>query len=163
LIELILLPSLLLCLNLDSATINIIGCVLENLYFKLHYCTCIPPGFSIIKELTVEVEPPIVQKSLPPVEDGKVSTNGASTEKEDGKSDKSAVAEEPGKPGAAPSDSKPKFTKSPLVSPVKNKEDGYTDEPDKKQSVTNDASPRATESIRYAFFFIIYNYIRETH
>jgi epidermal growth factor receptor substrate 15 len=90
------------------------------------------------------VEPPVVQKSLPPVEDGKVSTNGASTEKEVDKSDKSAAAEQPGKP---------KSTKSPPVSPVKNKEDGYTDEPDKKQSVTNDASPRATESIRYAFFF----------
>ncbi|KAK3134626.1 hypothetical protein QOZ80_6AG0551480 [Eleusine coracana subsp. coracana] len=105
-------------------------------------------GFSIIKELTVEVEPPIVQKSQPSVEDAKVSMNGASTDKEDVKSDKSAIAaEQASKPEAAPSDGKPNSTKSPPVSPVKNKEDGYTDEPDKKQSGTNDASPRATESI----------------
>ncbi|GJM97380.1 hypothetical protein PR202_ga14303 [Eleusine coracana subsp. coracana] len=105
-------------------------------------------GFSIIKELTVEVEPPIVQKSQPSVEDAKVSTNGSSTDKEDVKSDKSATAaEQASKPEAAPSDGKPNSTKSPPVSPVKNKEDGYTDEPDKKQSGTNDVSPRATESI----------------
>ncbi|TVU07526.1 hypothetical protein EJB05_40884 [Eragrostis curvula] len=104
-------------------------------------------GFSIIKELTVEVEPPIVQKSQPTVEDSKVSTNGASADKEDTKSDKSAAAEQADKLEATPTDSKPKSTKSPPVSPVKNKEDGYTDEPDKKQPGTNNVSPRATESI----------------
>jgi epidermal growth factor receptor substrate 15 len=111
------------------------------------------PGFSIIKELTVEVEPPAVQKSQPPVEDVKVSTNGPLTEKEEDNNDKAAAAEQPGNPESAPSDSKSKSTKSPPVSPVKNKEDGYTDEPDKKQSVTNGISPCATETIRYAICF----------
>jgi epidermal growth factor receptor substrate 15 len=120
---------------------------------KLCYTTCMSPGFSILKELTVEVESPAVQKSQPPVEDVKVSTSGALTEKEDGNSDKAAAAEQPGNPESAPSDSKSKSTKSPPVSPVKNKEDGYTDEPDKKQSVTNGISPCATETIRYAICF----------
>ncbi|XP_062229893.1 uncharacterized protein LOC133927443 [Phragmites australis] len=105
-------------------------------------------GFSIIKELTVEVEPPIVQKSQPTFEDGNVFTNGASTEKEDNKSDKSAAAAEQAvETEATPSNSKPEPAKTPPVSAVKNKEDGYTDEPNKKQSETNDVSPRATESI----------------
>nr|CAB3471517.1 unnamed protein product [Digitaria exilis] len=100
-------------------------------------------GFSIIKELTVETEPPIAPKS----EDPKVSTNGASTEKEDTKGDKSAAVEKAVEPEATKSNSKPESAKSPPVSPVKNREDGSTDETDKKQSGTNDISPRATESI----------------
>ncbi|OEL35620.1 hypothetical protein BAE44_0003361 [Dichanthelium oligosanthes] len=106
-------------------------------------------GFSIIKELTVEVEPPIVPKSQPTVEDVKVSTNGASTEKEDNKGDKSAAAavEQAVEPEATPSNGKPESAKSPPASPFKNRADGSTDEPDKKQSGTNDVSPRATESI----------------
>ncbi|XP_062234018.1 uncharacterized protein LOC133931198 isoform X2 [Phragmites australis] len=107
-------------------------------------------GFSIIKELTVEVEPPIVQKSQPTVEDGKVSTDGTSTEKEDNKSDKSsaaAAAEQAVETKTTPSNSKLESAKSPPFSPVKNKEDGYTDEPDKKQFGTNDVSPHAAESI----------------
>ena len=143
-------------MNLDSARISIIECVsVERLYFKLFYPTCISPGFSIIKELTVEVDPSILPKSQPTVEDVKVSTNGTSTEKED-KGDKSgaAAAEQAVEPEATPSKSKPESAKSPPVSPVKNREDGSTDEPDKKQSGTNDVSPRATESIRYLFFIL---------
>ncbi|XP_066370532.1 uncharacterized protein [Miscanthus floridulus] len=103
-------------------------------------------GFSIIKELTVEVEPPIAPKSQP-TEDVKASINGASTEKEDNKGDKSAAAAEQAvEPETTPSNIKPESAKSPPVSPVKNKEDG-SDERDKKQSGTNDISPRATESI----------------
>jgi hypothetical protein len=144
-------------LNLDSARISIIECVsVERLYFKLCYSTCISPGFSIIKELTVEVDPSILPKSQPTVEDVKVSTNGTSTEKEDNKGDKSgaAAAEQAIEPEATPSKSKPESAKSPPVTPVKNREDGSTDEADKKQSGTNDVSPRATESIRYLFFIL---------
>ncbi|KAL6873971.1 hypothetical protein ACP4OV_014053 [Aristida adscensionis] len=107
-------------------------------------------GFSIIKELTVEVEPPIVQKSQPGVEDRKVSTDGTSTEKEDTKSDKSATttaaAEQSVEPEATPSNGKPESAKSPPVSPIKNSKDSHIDEPDKKQ-FANDVSPRAAESI----------------
>ncbi|KAK1613428.1 hypothetical protein QYE76_037101 [Lolium multiflorum] len=95
-------------------------------------------GFSIIKELTVEVEPPPVQESHPAVEDGKVSSNGASTEKEDNKSDKT-VAEQTIEPEVSGSDSKSELAKAHPVSPAK-----HSDEPDKKQSVTNDDSPRST-------------------
>uniref|UniRef100_A0A804PDS2 Calcium-binding EF hand family protein n=1 Tax=Zea mays TaxID=4577 RepID=A0A804PDS2_MAIZE len=106
-------------------------------------------GFSIIKELTVEVEPPVVAKSQP-TEDVKASSNGASTEKEDNKGDKSAAAvEQVVKPETAPSNIKPESAKSPPVSPVKNKEDG-PDEHDKKQSGTNDVSPRESISNRGA-------------
>lgn len=143
-------------LNLDSATMSIIECM-----FMLTICilnsvccsACIYPGFSIIKELTVEVEPPIAPKSQP-TEDAKA--NGASTEKEDSKGDKSAAAEQAVEPETTPSNSKPESAKSPPVSPVKNKEDGSTDERDKKQSGTNDVSPRATESIRYRSCFSFY-------
>ncbi|CAN6173693.1 unnamed protein product [Urochloa humidicola] len=106
-------------------------------------------GFSIIKELTVEVEPPIVPKQ-PAAEDVKVATNGASTEKEDNKGDKSnaaAAVEQAVESEATPSSSKPESAKSPPVSPVKNRDDGSTDEPDKKQSGPNDVSPRTTESV----------------
>ena len=122
---------------------------------------CIFPGFSIIKELTVEVEPPIAPKSQP-TEDVKASINGASTEKEDNKGDKSAAAAEQAvEPETTPSNIKPESAKSPPVSPVKNKEDG-SDERDKKQSGTNDISPRATESIRYRFCFSFYMIDRYT-
>jgi len=107
-------------------------------------------GFSIIKELTVEVEPPVVPKSQPTVEDVKVSTNGASTEKEDNKFAKSTAAaavEQAVEPEAIPSNSKLESTKSPPVSPVKNRDDGSTDELDTKQSGPNDVLPRATESV----------------
>ena len=131
-------------MNLDSARISIIDCVsVERLYFKLCYSTCISPGFSIIKELTVEVDPSILPKSQPTVEDVQVSTNGTST-----------AVEQAVEPEATPSKSKPESAKSPPVSPVKNREDGSTDEPDKKQSGTNDVSPRATESIRYLFLIL---------
>ncbi|KAG8074541.1 hypothetical protein GUJ93_ZPchr0006g40618 [Zizania palustris] len=107
-------------------------------------------GFSIIKELTVEVEPPVVKESHPTAEDGKVSINGpsaaTSTEKEDVRSDKSA-GEQTVEPEAAPSNSKVVSAKSHPVSPVKNAKDGHTAEPDKKQSGTNDTSSRATEGI----------------
>ncbi|CAM0908559.1 unnamed protein product [Alopecurus aequalis] len=94
-------------------------------------------GFSIIKELTVEVEPPPVQENHPAVENGKVSSNGASTEKEDNKSDKTAAsAEQTVQPEATGSGS-----------PAKKAKDGQSDEPDKKQSGTNDDSPRAADSI----------------
>ena len=142
-------------MNLDSARISIIDCVsVERLYFKLCYSTCISPGFSIIKELTVEVDPSILPKSQPTVEDVQVSTNGTSTEKEDNKGDKSGAAavEQAVEPEATPSKSKPDSAKSPPVSPVKSREDGSTDEPDKKKSGTNDMSPR--ESIRYLFFIL---------
>lgn len=123
------------------------------MYFKQCYCTCISVGFSVIKELTVEVEPPIAPKS----EDVEVSTNGASTEKEDNKGDKSAAAaaavEKAVEPEATQSNSKPESAKSPPVSPVKNREDGSAYEHDNKQSGTNDVSPRATESIRYIYCF----------
>lgn len=85
-----------------------------------------------------------------------MSTNGASTEKEDTKGDKSAAVEKAVEPEATKSNSKPESAKSPPVSPVKNREDGSTDETDKKQSGTNDISPRATESIRYIFCFVVY-------
>jgi epidermal growth factor receptor substrate 15 len=123
-----------------------------SIYILNYICcsACIYPGFSIIKELTVEVEPPAVAKSQP-TEDVKASSNGASTEKEDNKGDKSAAAvEQVVKPETAPSNIKPESAKSPPVSPVKNKEDG-PDEHDKKQSGTNDVSPR--ESIRYRLYF----------
>ena len=141
-------------MNLDSARISIIECVsVERLYFKLFYPTCISPGFSIIKELTVEVDPSILPKSQPTVEDVQVSTNGTSTEKEDkGNKSGAAAAEQAVEPEATPSKSKPESAKSPPVSPVKSREDGSTDEPDKKQSGTNDMSPR--ESIRYLFFIL---------
>ncbi|KAL6603353.1 hypothetical protein ACP70R_043714 [Stipagrostis hirtigluma subsp. patula] len=108
-------------------------------------------GFSIIKELTVEVEPPIVLKSQPSGEDGKVSTDGTSTEKEENKSDKSATAstaasEQTVEPEATPSNGKPESAKSPPVSPVKNTKDSHGDEPDKKK-FANDVSPGAAESI----------------
>ncbi|KAG8093730.1 hypothetical protein GUJ93_ZPchr0012g21147 [Zizania palustris] len=111
-------------------------------------------GFSIIKELTVEVEPPVVKESHPTVEDGEVSTNGpsadTSTEKEDSRSDKSvtvAAVGQPVEPEVTPSNSKSASAKDPPDSPAKNAKDGYTDEPDKKQSVTNDTASRATESV----------------
>ncbi|BAF20558.1 uncharacterized calcium-binding protein C800.10c [Oryza sativa Japonica Group] len=109
-------------------------------------------GFSTIKELTVEMEPPVVQKDQPTVEDSKVSTNGpsapTSTEKEDSRGDKSAAAsEQTVEPDATPSDSKTVAAKSPPVSPVKNTKDGHSDERDKKQSGTNDTSSRAIESV----------------
>ncbi|KAG2608653.1 hypothetical protein PVAP13_4NG338600 [Panicum virgatum] len=109
-------------------------------------------GFSIIKELTVEVDPSILPKSQPTVEDVQVSTNGTSTEKEDNKGDKSGAAavEQAVEPEATPSKSKPDSAKSPPVSPVKSREDGSTDEPDKKQSGTNDMSPRESISNRGA-------------
>ena len=141
-------------MNLDSARISIVFmCFCSTLYFKLCCSAYTSPGFSIIKELTVEVEPPVVPKSQPTVEDVKVSTNGASTEKEDNKFAKSTAAaavEQAVEPEAIPSNSKLESTKSPPVSPVKNKEDG-PDEHDKKQSGTNDVSPR--ESIRYRLYF----------
>lgn len=101
------------------------------------------------------MEPPIVPKSQPTVEDVKVSTNGASTEKEDKKGDKSTAAdvEQEVDSEATLSNDKPESVKSPPVSPVKNREDNSTDESDKKQSGTNDISPRATESVRYVLCF----------
>ncbi|KAL5223561.1 hypothetical protein ABZP36_010200 [Zizania latifolia] len=111
-------------------------------------------GFSIIKELTVEVEPPVVKESHPTVEDGEVSTNGpsaaTSTEKEDSRSDKSVTVAAGGQtvePEVTPSNSKAASAKDPPDSPVKNAKDGHTVEPDKKQSVTNDTASRATESV----------------
>uniref|UniRef100_A0A0D9WUD1 Uncharacterized protein n=1 Tax=Leersia perrieri TaxID=77586 RepID=A0A0D9WUD1_9ORYZ len=109
-------------------------------------------GFSIIKELTVEVEPRVVQENQPTVEDSKVSTNGpsaaTSTEKEDSRGDKSVtVSEQTAEPDATPSNSKASAAKSPPVSPVKNTKDDHTDDRDKKQSGTNDTSSHAAESV----------------
>ena len=93
------------------------------------------------------MEPPPVQENHPAVENGKVSSNGASTEKEDNKSDKTApAAEQTVEPEATGSDSK-----FPADSPAKKAKDGHSDEADKKQSGTNDDSPRATDSLRYRF------------
>uniref|UniRef100_A0A453TBS3 Calcium-binding protein n=1 Tax=Aegilops tauschii subsp. strangulata TaxID=200361 RepID=A0A453TBS3_AEGTS len=104
-------------------------------------------GFSIIKELTVEVEPPAVKESHPTVEDGKVSSNGVSTatstEKEDSKTDKTAAAEQTVEPEATGSNGKAELAKNPPVSPAKKAKDGHTNEP----SVTNADSPRAADSI----------------
>lgn len=103
------------------------------------------------------MEPPVVQKDQPTVEDSKVSTNGpsapTSTEKEDSRGDKSAAAsEQTVEPDATPSDSKTVAAKSPPVSPVKNTKDGHSDERDKEQSGTNDTSSRAIESVRYSSY-----------
>jgi epidermal growth factor receptor substrate 15 len=95
------------------------------------------------------VEPPPVQESHPAVEDGKVSSNGASTEKEDNKSDKT-VAEQTIEPEVSGSDSKSELAKAHPVSPAK-----HSDEPDKKQSVTNDDSPRSTRYNFFLFYFIL--------
>jgi hypothetical protein len=138
-------------------------CFCSTLYFKLCCSAYTSPGFSIIKELTVEVEPPVVPKSQPTVEDVKVSTNGASTEKEDNKFAKSTAAaavEQAVEPEAIPSNSKLESTKSPPVSPVKNRDDGSTDELDTKQSGPNDVLPRATESVRYIFCFFFSFYMK---
>ncbi|XP_006656521.1 epidermal growth factor receptor substrate 15-like 1 [Oryza brachyantha] len=104
-------------------------------------------GFSIIKELTVEVDPPVVQKNQPTVEDSKVSSNGPSAptpaEKEDSKGNKSATAsEQTVESDATPSDSKAVAAKSPPVSPVKNTKDGHTE-----QYGAIDTSSHATESV----------------
>ncbi|KQK16641.1 epidermal growth factor receptor substrate 15-like 1 [Brachypodium distachyon] len=107
-------------------------------------------GFSIIKELTVEVEPPVVKESQTTVADGKDSSNGASTatstEKEE-KSDESATADQTVEHEATGSNSKAESAKGPSVSPAKSTKDGHTDEPDKKQSGTTDVSPRSADSI----------------
>jgi epidermal growth factor receptor substrate 15 len=104
------------------------------------------------------VEPPAVQESHPGVEDGKVSSNGASTEKEDNKSDKTA-AEQKIEPEVTGSDSKAELAKAPPVSPAKKANDGHSDEPDKKQSGTNDDSPRST---RYNFVSLSILYMNYT-
>lgn len=81
---------------------------------------------------------------------------GISTENEDNKGDESAaVVEKAVEPEAAQSNSEPESAKSPPIGPVKNREDGSPDEPDKKQSGTNDASPRASESIRYTYYVFV--------
>ena len=92
------------------------------------------------------MEPPPVQENHPAVENGKVSSNGASAEKEDSKSDKTAAAEQTVEPEAAGSDSK-----ISADNPAKKANDGHSDEPDKKQPRMNDDSPRAADSIRYSF------------